>query len=110
MMEKDRVTLRIAIIADTVELAQYYYDRFIYENKESVLIPGRNRLILSDGTIVEKYGITQGLNGLRGKKYDQILMCYRNSYEFDLMRNIMDTLRDSQVPSMYWFLCYEEDE
>jgi len=113
MQEKERTTLRIAIIADTWKAADYYFDRFIKDNRESIFIPGKNRIIMNDGTIIEKFGISDGTDlqyMLCGVLYDQVLLCINRKITPDLFKELLNNLSKSQVPSPYWFLQYDEDD
>lgn len=109
--ELQRVSLRVCIIADTCERAEYYYRQFINDNHENIFIPGKHRLVMKDGTIIEKYGITQGLIGLRGRKFDQVLLCPpMDNVTGDFYVELFSELKTSQVPRNYWFLYYDEWE
>lgn len=108
MEELDRVTLRIAIIADNLNAANECYQRFINDNRDIVLIPGKNKTILNDGTIIEKYSVHE-VERLRGVRLDQALLCVENEANIKTIRKIMELLMLSQVPKSYWLLCYEEE-
>lgn len=107
--EIQRVALRILIIADTAHEADYYYDRFVYENQEEILIHGRRKTILKDGTIIEKFGITEGDSKLLGSHFDQVLLCCRNNDTLGFYKRLFQTLHNSQVPRGYWFLHYDDE-
>jgi hypothetical protein len=107
--ELQRVSLRVCIIADTCERAEYYYRQFINDNHEDILIPGKHRLVMKDGTIIEKYGISQGLRDLIGKRWDQVLICYDDMPKSDFFKELLATLLTSQVPKHCWFLYYDDE-
>lgn len=111
MQEKERTTLRIAIIADDYNSANECYQRFINDNRDIVLIPGKNKTILNDGTIIERYSVDQLKNPLlKTVGLDQVLLCMEDKVNIEVIKRTMDLLHASQVPKSYWFMCYEEDE
>lgn len=109
MQEKEKTTLRIAIIADTWNAADYYYKRFVNDNRENVFIPGKNRTIMTDGTIIEKFCLTDK-SKLRGVLFDQVLLCINKKITPEMLQELLFVLSVSQVPSPYWFLQYDEDD
>ena len=108
-MERDKTILNIVIVADTYEKADWYFLNFLNDNRESVLIPGRNKLIMYDGTIIEKYAMNSGNEGLSGRRFDQVILC---TEKIDKMLGYVLTslLCGSQVPSQYWLLEYNIDD
>lgn len=106
--EKQRITLRIALIADDESSAEYYYSRFLADNKDLILIPGRKKAIFKDGTIVEKIPIYDLYTS--NNNYDQVLVCIEDTSSLvsEEIVLIMKALLMSQVPAGYQFLCYEE--
>ena len=106
--ELQKTTLRVAIIADNYNMAESCYRRFVEDNRDQILIPGNQRSILSDGTIIEKCS----MNDARAKymHIDQAILCLYNDVTTEKIEYVLDMLRCSQVPQSYWFLCYEEDE
>lgn len=109
MGEMQRTTLRVAIIADNYNMAESCYRNFIDDNRDSILIPGRDKCVLRDGTIIEKLSISD-INRNRYKKFDQALLCLYNDVTTEKIQYVISLLKESQVPQSYWFMCYEEDE
>lgn len=109
-MEKNKTTLTVAIVADTNKMVDYYYQEFLLDNKEEILIPGRNKAVMKDGTIIEKVAISNGLRELRGRSFDQVLFCNEDGLPSDFITYLTSTLRESQVPSRYFFLYYDEED
>lgn len=107
--ELQRTTLRVAIIADNYNMAESCYRRFVDDNRDVILIPGKDKCVLRDGTIIEKLSVTD-INRNRYKKFDQVLLCLCDDVNTEKIKYVMDLLRESQVPQSYWFMCYEEDE
>jgi hypothetical protein len=106
--EKEKSTLKVALIADDWASAEFFYRRFLQDNEEQILIPGRNKAIMYDGTIVEKMAIYELYTNKNN--YDQVLVCLENETNGESVVLIMKSLLMSQVPASYQFLCYEEDE
>ena len=106
----DKTILKIVIVADTHEKANWYFLNFLNDNCESVLIPGKNRLIMYDGTIIEKYAMNSGNEGLSGRRFDQVILCTEETDNKMLGYVLTLLLCGSQVPSQYWFLEYNIDD
>ena len=106
--ELQKTTLRVAIIADNYNMAEFYYMRFIEDNRDQILISGNQRSVLSDGTIIEKCSV----NDVRAKcmHIDQVILCLHDAVTLEQIGCVLDILACSQVPQSYWFMCYEEDE
>ena len=102
--ELQKTTLRVAIVSDDFEKTEYCYRTFLEENQENVLIPGKDKAVLKDGTIVEKMCVYELLDhGL-----DQIVLCINDDISDGCIKNLIDCLNDSQVPKNYWFLWYAD--
>lgn len=111
MEEQKRHTLQIALMGDNERITSYYFNRFIKDNRENILIPGKNRLIMDDGTIVVKHSLVGGVSGIRGCRYDQIIWCFQGMITKEILQAVKDMLRGSQVPEHHRFLCSDcEDE
>lgn len=104
--ELKRTTLKIAIVADDWSSAEYFYRRFIKDNEELILIPGKNKSVMRDGTIVEKVPVYDLYTS--NANYDQILLCLENETNGETIVLLMKSLLMSQVPASYHFLCYED--
>ena len=111
MAEQNKYTLQIALMGDNERITSYYYNQFIKDNIDQILIPGRNKLIMNDGTIIIKHSLSSGKRGIRGCRYDQIIWCFQGMITSEVLQAVKDTLRCSQVPEYYRFLCPDcEDE
>lgn len=110
MNEHEKHTLWIALMGDNERITSYYYNQFIEDNKENIFIPGKNKLIMNDGTIVVKHSLGSGKSGIRGCRYDQIIWCCQGTITTEVFQAVMDTLRDSQVPDFFSFLCPYYDD
>lgn len=105
-IERDKTILKIVIVADTHERANWYFLNFLNDNRESVLIPGKNKLVMYDGTIIEKYAMNSGNEQMRGKRFDQVILCTEKTDKM-LGYVLNELLCGSQVPSQYWLLEYD---
>lgn len=105
MAEQKKYTLQIALMGDNEQITSYYYNQFIKDNRDQILIPGRNKLIMNDGTIVVKHSLGSGVSGIRGCRYDQIIWCFQGMITKEILQAVKDTLRGSQVPEHHRFLC-----
>lgn len=113
MNEQEKHTLWIALMGDNERITSYYYNQFIKDNKENILIPGKNKLIMNDGTIVVKHSLGSGKMGILGCRYDQIIWCCQGigMVTTEVLQAVIGTLRDSQVPEYHRFLYLDcEDE
>ena len=107
--ELQKTTLHVAIISNTWMTTEYYYRKFLEDNKDNIIWFSKDRAVLNDGTIVDKIPLSLG-NKLKGMRIDQVLLCLYKDVDTEEIRYVMDLLHESQVPQSYWFMCYEEDE
>ena len=107
-VEKQKIMLRVAIIADNYNMAESCYRRFVDDNRDIILIPGRDKCILHDGTIIEKISIAD--YSKKYKRFDQALLCLVDDVTTEKIQYVIGLLKESQVPQSFWFMCYEEDE
>ena len=105
--ELQKTMLHVAIVANTLKDAEYYYSKFVNDNRENILIPGRNKSVMNDGTIVEKISLSTPEH-LKSMYLDQVIPCL---YEYNpYWRDIKWILAaKSQVPEEFWLL-YVDDE
>lgn len=111
MAEQNKYTLQIALMGDNERITSYYYNQFIKDNRDRILIPGKNKLIMDDGTIIFKHSLGSGKRSTLGCRYDQIIWCFQGMITSEVLQSVKATLRESQVPENHRFLCPDcEDE